>query len=126
MLLIVSPLAVFWICTLWGDLRGAADTSAMAAIHRALRFTRKDRDSVSYDEIFSLQWMTFFWLALFLVIFPPNSPSFCRAYPPSTFPFFSFSSALLSAPLSFFSLLFFNDPWFCETLTLSLLAALLP
>src|SRR5260370_26753092 len=104
MLLIVNPLGVFWISILWGDLRGAADTSAMAAINRALRFTRRDIDPVFYDEIFSLQWMTFFWLALFLVIFQPNSPAFCRAYPPSTFPFFSFSSALLSAPLSFFSL----------------------
>src|SRR6266852_100510 len=49
--------------------------------HRALRFTRKDIDPVFYDEIFSLQWMTFFWLALFLVIFQPNSAAFCRAYP---------------------------------------------
>jgi len=58
--------------------------------------------AVFYDEICSLQWMTFFWLALFLVIFQPNSAAFCRAYPPSNFPFFSFSSALLSALLSFF------------------------
>jgi len=32
------------ISILWGDLQGLADTSAMAAIHRALRFTRKDID----------------------------------------------------------------------------------
>src|SRR5260370_3682912 len=31
---------------LWGDCRGLADKSAVAAINRALRFTRKDRDPV--------------------------------------------------------------------------------
>jgi hypothetical protein len=32
------------ISNLWGDVRGLADTSALAAIHRALRFTWKDID----------------------------------------------------------------------------------
>src|SRR6516225_395688 len=42
------------ISIIWGDLRGLADQSAMAAINRALRFTRKDRDPRNHGRRFSL------------------------------------------------------------------------
>ena len=37
---------------LWSDVRGSADTSALAAIHRALRFTRKDRDPCHKERMY--------------------------------------------------------------------------
>src|SRR6266852_7025947 len=47
--LLVSRAIRWWISILWGDLRGPADKSALAAINRALRFTRKDIDPFGQD-----------------------------------------------------------------------------